>query len=307
MASSALPAEDGQEIRVLKWRPDGNASAVVQLLHGLGEHAGRYERFGRAAADRGIAVIAHDHRGHGPGAEPRGHFSDKQGWNRVIADVASVNAALRIEFPGLPVVMLGHSMGSYIAQSYLMRHPEDADLLILSASTLASPLEVRSGHLLASILAAVAPRSRSRLLNYMGFNAFNRRFRPARTDMDWLSRDEAEVDTFIADPLCGGPYSNALWRDLTSGLIEISSRAAINRVPVGLPILITGGSDDPVGGDQGMRRLHKAYANSGHVALSLSIYAGGRHEMLNETNRDQVTADLLDWIDNGVRAILLAQ
>ena len=303
MASSVLPAEDGREIRVLTWRPERAPSAVVQLLHGLGEHVGRYERFGNACAAAGIAVFAHDHRGHGPGAELRGHFADKHGWNRVIADVASVNAAIRIEYPDSPVVLFGHSMGSYIAQSYLMRHSGDADALVLSASTLASAFEVRSGNLLASLLAALVPRSRSRLLNYLGFNAFNRPFKPARTEMDWLSRDAAEVDKFIADPLCGGPYSNALWRDLTGGLIEISSQAARKRIPADMPILITGGSDDPVGGDKGMRRLHKAYADSGHSALLLKIYAGGRHEMLNETNRDTFTADVLDWIGESVKAV----
>jgi alpha-beta hydrolase superfamily lysophospholipase len=294
--SSVLPAEDGREIRVLKWRPDRGPSIVVQLLHGLGEHAGRYERFGDACAASGIAVFAHDHRGHGPGAELRGHFADRNGWNRVIADVASVNAAIRIEYPDSPVVMFGHSMGSYIAQSYLMRHPGDADALVLSASTFASAVDVRGGNLVASILAAFAAKSRSRLLNYLGFNAFNRPFRPARTEMDWLSRDEVEVDRFIADPLCGGPYSNALWRDLTGGLIEISSTAALGRIPADLPILITGGSEDPVGGDKGMRRLHKAYADTGHEKLTLKVYDGGRHEMLNEINREEFTADVIGWI-----------
>ena len=128
MASSVLPAEDGREIPVVRWLPAQTPKAVIQLLHGLGEHAGRYERFGNAAARQGFAVFAHNHRGHGRDAPLLGHYADAQGWNRVLADVASVNAAIRIEFPGLPVVMFGHSMGSYIAQAYLMRHPRDAEL-----------------------------------------------------------------------------------------------------------------------------------------------------------------------------------
>ena len=303
MVSLDLPAEDGHSIRVCRWRPKEAPTAIIQILHGLGEHAGRYERFAKAGVDAGHAVFAHDHRGHGSRAETRGHFADTRGWNCVIADVASVNTAIRIEYPGRPVVLFGHSMGSYIAQAYAMRHPQDLDLLILSASTSAAALEVRSGNLLATMLAAFAPRHQSGLLNYLGFNAFNRPFKPARTPMDWLSRDQSEVDKFIADPLCGGPYSNALWRDLTGGLIEIHARKALDRIPAALPILITGGSKDPVGGEKGMRRLYAAYASTGHNQLTLKLYEDGRHEMLNETNRDNVTADILDWIRRNIDTV----
>ena len=137
---------------------------------------------------------------HGTGADRRGHYADSDGWNRVIADVAGVNTAIRIRYPDTPVVLFGHSMGSYIAQSYAMRHPDDLSLLILSASTYASRLELRSGHLLAALLSVFGRRKTSSILNYVGFSSFNRPFKPARTEYDWLSRDPAEVDEFRRDP-----------------------------------------------------------------------------------------------------------
>jgi alpha-beta hydrolase superfamily lysophospholipase len=141
-------------------------------------------------------------------------------------------------------------------------------------------------------------RYRSERLRTMGFGAFNERFSPTRTDCDWLSRDAREVDKYIADPYCGATSSAGLWHDLLGGLLDIGSVTALRKVPADLPILITGGELDPVGGAAGMGRLAAAYERSGHTAVMLNVYAGGRHEMLNEVNRDAVTADVLAWLES---------
>jgi alpha-beta hydrolase superfamily lysophospholipase len=138
------------------------------------------------------------------------------------------------------------------------------------------------------------------MLDKLGFDRLNKRFEPARTPFDWLSRDEHEVDRYMADPLCGGPYTAGLWVDFLGGLSSVSSDSALQRIPGDLPILITGGSDDPVGGDDGMGKLMLHYAQTLHSRLTLKLYPGGRHEMLNETNRDEVTRDWLDWADRTV-------
>jgi alpha-beta hydrolase superfamily lysophospholipase len=140
----------------------------------------------------------------------------------------------------------------------------------------------------------------SPLLNKIGFEDFNNKFEPARTELDWLSRDPDEVDKYIADPLCGGPYTIGLWNDLLGGLRAIASNRALQDIPGNLPILITGGADDPVGGAHGMQQLSARYAETGHRRLATKIYPGGRHEMLNETNRDEFTADLLRWIETAL-------
>ncbi|MFV2002105.1 MAG: alpha/beta fold hydrolase, partial [Paracoccaceae bacterium] len=205
----------------------------------------------------------------------------------------------REDYPGLPLVLMGHSMGSYIAQSFVMRYPQNVSQLILSASTCAPRLRLRLGKLLATIdVWRHGPRYRSELLNQMSFGDFNQRFAPNRTEFDWLSRDEHEVDKYVDDPLCGVRSSSQLWRDLTGGMLDISSRRARAGVPNNLPLLIFGGQYDPVGGEKGLTLLANAYRKSGHEDVTLRIYADGRHEMLNETNRDEVTKDIIRWIED---------
>jgi len=298
VASSDLLADDGRRIPVCSWQPDpdNKPTTVVQIFHGLGEHAGRYERFAAACNERNLAVVSHDHRGHGETAAVAGHFADHAGWDKLIADALQVQQYISDTYPGTPIVLLGHSMGSYIAQSFVMRHPQNVSALILSASTFSSRSDLRVGHLLASLLALTGKRRKSMLLDKLGFGAFNKAFEPARTAFDWLSRDEAEVDQYVSDPLCGGPFSNQLWSDLTGGLLEITSANAVAVIPKHLPILILGGQRDPVGGAKGLSRLADVYRRTGHTNLTLKVYDDGRHEMLNEINRDEVSNDILRWI-----------
>jgi alpha-beta hydrolase superfamily lysophospholipase len=292
-----LRAADGHDIQVQIWQPNEPPTQVVQILHGLGEHAGRYSRFADAATARGCIVYCHDHRGHGEHADQLGHFSAKDGWSLLVSDVDTVHGEIVRRHPDLPLTLLAHSMGSYIAQSYLIEHSPKISSLILSASTWPS----RPLVLLAAALAKIegwrlGAHRNSALLQRLGFSNFNKPFQPSRTNSDWLSRDAAEVDTYIADPLCGGPYSVRLWSDLTAGLFGISSDAALRRIQADLPILITGGELDPVGGDKGMGQLAMHYAQTGHNRLKVKIYPQGRHEMLNELVRAEVTQDWLDWI-----------
>lgn len=297
---TTIDTTNGHSIPVITWKPKDRPAAILQIFHGLSEHAERYERFARAATAAGYMVVAHDHRGHGRACRESGlgHFSDADGWNLVLQDAKSVQESAGDQYPGLPVILLGHSMGSYIAQDFVMRHPHSVSALVLSGSTSPSRLKVTLGRWVAQWEGLRhGPRYRSKRLNAMGFGAFNRRFQPARTPFDWLSRDPAEVDRYIADPLCGAVASARLWQDLLGGLLAISSAKALQRIPSGLPVLITGGEDDPVGGRHGMTRLAAAWESSGHTAVTLTIYPGGRHEILNETNRDAVTGDILGWLE----------
>lgn len=292
-----LTADDGHRITVHDWHSadDTRPAAVIQVLHGLGEHAERYGRFAGACNENHLAVVAHNHRGHGE-KEGYGHFADEDGWGKVIADVLQVRQDIAARYPKLPVFLLGHSMGSFIAQSFVMRHGGNNAALILSGSNLASPMEIRVSQIATWLAATFAgKRKNSTLLNRMGLGKLNNRFEPARTRFDWISRDEDEVDRYVADPFCGGEFSNQLWCDLTGGLLEISSTEAIQSIRADLPVLILGGECDPVGGSVGLTRLAKAYRNTGHNNVTLQIYPGGRHEMLNETNRLEVTADIIRW------------
>ena len=295
---SVLHAEDGHEIHLQMWRPSGPTTHIIQIVHGLGEHSDRYARFAAAATARGCIVCCHDHRGHGHNSDEPGHFTDTDGWHAVVNDLHTVNGRLRESHASMPLVLLGHSMGSYIAQFYVMHFGGNVDAMILSASTLASRVPLSLAYAIAKIERwRLGARGRSALLDKLGFGNFNKAFQPARTEFDWLSRDDLEVDRYVADPLCGGPYSCGLWLDLIGGLLDISSDNAVSRIASDLPILITGGAADPVGGDKGMTKLLLRFAQTGHQRLKAKIYPGGRHEMLNEVNRDEVTRDWLDWVE----------
>jgi len=285
-------------IRGTHWRPDSAARGVIQIFHGLGEHHQRYERFAQLATARGLAVVAHDHRGHGEQAELPGHFSDSNGWQLLIDDAVRVNDTIREQYANVPTILLGHSMGSYVAQYYAMHHGDRLDALVLSASTWPQKSKLFPGRIIARIEAwRIGVQGKSELLHKLGFGAFNKPFEPARTELDWLSRDEAEVDAYIKDPLCGGPYSCGLWLDLMGGLGAIASDKALQRIRSDLPILLTGGSDDPVGGERGLTALAMHYAQTGHSRMTLKLYSEGRHEMLNEINRDEFSADVLNWVE----------
>ena len=292
-----LKAADEHEIHVQSWLPSRDVTAVIQVLHGLGEHADRYARFAATATHRGYALYVHDHRGHGSRAAQAGYFSDHSGWQCLVEDARRVNLLIRRRHADRVIVLLGHSMGSFLAQTYAMRHGGELSGLILSASTWPSRLQLIPARMLAQLETwRRGRRGTSALLDKLGFGNYNKSFEPARTGFDWLSRDAQEVDKYIADPRCGGPYTCGLWQDLLDGLLELSNEKSLAAIPATLPIMITGGSTDPIGGDTGMSQLAAHYGEAGHQHIKVKIYSGGRHEMLNEINRDQVSRDWLDWI-----------
>jgi alpha-beta hydrolase superfamily lysophospholipase len=293
-----LTADDGHAIHLQAWTPAGDAVGAIQLLHGLGEHIMRYERFAKSAVDRGYMVCGHDHRGHGVSNGERGYFTDENGWEKIVEDVRVVNDHMRSTCGSKPVFQLAHSMGSFIGQTFAMQYGARLAGLLLSGSSWPQRAQLLPGRLLANLESwRLGKRGHSALINVLGFGAFNRRFRPTRTEMDWLTRDEAEVDKYMADPHCGGPFTCGLWMDFLGGLFELGSDHSLARIPADLPILITGGSADPVGGEKGMTRLAMRYKQTSHQRVKLKIYPECRHEMLNEVNREEVTADWLDWIE----------
>ncbi|MEM9688569.1 MAG: lysophospholipase [Pseudomonadota bacterium] len=294
--SFTLVADDKTTIHARRWDVE-QPSLIVQIIHGLGEHTGRYARLAAALNEAGFGVYAHDHRGHGEQAELRGYFSDNNGWQWLIDDSSTVFDAIRSAHDGVPIVVLGHSMGSFVAQSLAIKRSFDLAALVLSGSTWPSSVKLLPGSLTANLVGLLRGRTtHSPLLDGLGFTALNKAFAPTRTESDWLSRDEAEVDKYTNDPLCGGPFTIGLWQDFLSGMRSVGNDGALNRVRSDLPILIMGGEKDPVGGDKGMGDLMTHYAQTGHSRLSIRIYDDARHEMFNETNRDEVTADVINWL-----------
>lgn len=302
--TTRLATDDSASIAVYQWAlPSGVApKAVVQLAHGMAEHARRYDHVAQTLRQAGYAVYASDHRGHGQTArspEDLGFFAYTDGWQRVVDDLHRVNRHIEARHPEVPIVLLGHSMGSFLAQQYLFTHGSTLAAAVLSGTNSGGAALVRVALGLAHIeRLRLGPRGRSKLLQAASFGDFNRRFKPARTEFDWLSRDPAEVDKYIADPLCGFSMTVQGWIDVFGGLLRIEEQASRERVPRDLPIYLFAGAEDPVGhAGKGVVGLFDAYRRAGVADVTHKLYAGGRHEMFNEINRDEVTGDLIAWLD----------
>ncbi|MGB5813321.1 MAG: lysophospholipase [Polyangiales bacterium] len=297
---------DGAKLHVSGWTIE-NPKAVVHILHGMAEYGSRYQRLAAALADAGYSTYAHDHRGHGKsihnGHTP-GHMADHDAWNRIVEDAHGVNREIAKRHPGVPMIVLGHSMGSFVAQQLLFEHPSDMVAVGLSSSNGKPPAIAAVGKVLARIeRMRVGRRSSSPLLQKMTFGDYNKRFAPNRTEFDWLSRDPNEVDVYVADPLMGFPVTTQTWIDMIDALGRIADRKNVASVPKDMPLYLFAGDKDPVGDNgKGMRSLRDAYKQAGIFDVRLKLYEGGRHEMFNETNRDEVTQDFITWCDEVVAA-----
>ncbi|AKF10239.1 alpha/beta hydrolase [Sandaracinus amylolyticus] len=298
-----LRADDGVEIAVHRWLPAGKPRGIVQIAHGMAEHGKRYARLAQQLNDAGWAVYASDHRGHGLTAKTDaevGHFCDEDGWNRVIADLRMIAQHARREHPGVPYVLFGHSMGSFLAQTLVLRHPQELDALVLSGSTAGGGPLVAAGKQAAKLeRIRVGKRGTSPLLTQLSFGSYNRGFE-GRTKYDWLSRDPVEVDLYCADARCGFEVTTQTWIDLLGALEELG-RGQWSRLPRELPILVFAGELDPVGErGKGVRRLVDTMRKAGLGRVTDRLYPAGRHEMINETNRDEVMGSLVRWLDEHV-------
>ncbi|OEC37276.1 Lysophospholipase, alpha-beta hydrolase superfamily [Pseudomonas cuatrocienegasensis] len=301
LATLWLDRPDGTALYVRHWQGDAAPRAVLMLAHGMAEHAGRYARLAEALVAAGFAVYAHDQRGHGLTGERSvlGHFADHDGWARVVDDLAGLNHHIRQAHPQLPIILLGHSMGSYIATAYLMQHSCSVQGAVLSGSNYQPRTLYRVARLIARLESwRQGPLGRSALLAWLSFGSFNRAFTPARTAYDWLSRDADEVDRYIADPLCGARCTNQLWLDLLAGLQQITPVASLAQIDQALPLLIIGGACDPVSQGTRLQHLADALRSAGHTRTDLRVYPEARHELFNELNRDAVTADLIAWLEH---------
>ena len=305
-----LTTPDAVDLFVYCWLPNGGPKneqpkAVVQIAHGLAEHAGRYARLADALNSVGYAVYANDHRGHGrsvKSAGDLGFFAECDGWRKCVDDLWQLNRNVAAAHPGLPMVLLGHSMGSTLAEQLMGDHGDVlAGVALSGANGKPALLAKIGGALTRAERARLGARGKSELVQSLTFDAFNKKFAPPRTAFDWLSRDPAEVDKYVADPLCGFPATVQLWIDLLEGWAAVSRAAHRNRVPKALPLYLIAGGRDPVSGNT--RQLEpwmREYRDAGVLNLTHKFYPEARHELFNEINRDEVTRDLIGWLDQVV-------
>lgn len=296
MDTRLITSKDGHQIEVLTW-PNPQAKAWVHLLHGMAEHVSRYDEFANHLVDAGFAVVAHNHRGHGASPSTTiGLYAEQDGWQKVLQDIDTVRDDIPTD---IPYFMFAHSMGTFITQAYLATQPKPIDGLILSGSNIQPSPLLKAGRVVANIerLRKGAMNS-SGLLQFLSFGSFNNAFKPNRTEFDWLSRDDTQVDKYIADPLCGFDCKIQLWLDMFAGLIDLYGNKTYRKIQKDLPILLFGGDKDPVGEmGKGVPKLAKAYETSGQNNVTCKLYENGRHEMLNEINRKEVYCDVVNWLD----------
>ena len=294
---------EGSPCQGYRFMPDDGApKAILHIVHGLAEHALRYRPLAEALTADGWGVYAHDHRGHGataPSDEALGFFADDGGWDLVVEDLGKLVAHEKAQHAGCPFVLFGHSMGSFAVQDYISRPGAESLTAVVLSGVAGPPPPIAT---VARGLARVerwrqGKKGRSALLRKASFDDYNRQFRPNRTAADWLSKDPSEVDKYIEDPKCGFEGTNQLWIDLLDALSAMFASERLANIDKGTPIYIFAGDADPVGrSGKGVRALADALRGAGVKRVDMKLYPTGRHEMLNEINREEVVMDLKAWL-----------
>jgi alpha-beta hydrolase superfamily lysophospholipase len=275
-------AGDGQQISAYRWDPSDTPRAAVQVTHGMGEHALRYEDFAQAMNDHGLVVYAQDHRGHGATAG-EGELGDlgEGGWPALVADIGLLTATIQPQHPGLPLILLGHSMGSFAVQQYLLDHSADTDAVILTGTAVIDLLEPALD-----------------LDQPLDLSMFNTPFQPARTDYDWLTRDATVVDAYVSDPRCGFGIDTGSAKAMFAGARRLADPADVAAMRRDLPVYIAAGESDPVNGQLALLTpLADRYRAAGLSDVTVITYPQARHEILNEINNGEVIAAIISWVN----------
>jgi alpha-beta hydrolase superfamily lysophospholipase len=300
MQSFSIESEDKVQVQAYLW-PAEKPVAVLQITHGMMEHARRYDHFARWMNDHHIAVYANDHIGHGLNAKTAAelcHFPRKDDWQRSVDIMHLLTKRIHSDHPGLPLFILGHSMGSVLVQTYMINYGRQATAYILSGLINQPKLMAQLGLILSWMLSGMFGHDhRSDLLISLGYGQYKKKFKPVSTDFDWLSSDPLCVDEYVSSPLCGIPLTNRFYQNLFHGFEYVSRRNNLKKITAGTPVYVFAGSMDPAGNSGKIPvKICGLLKNIAKAKVDLKLYPGGRHEMLNEVNREEVYKDLLNWM-----------
>ena len=297
-----FPSADGKtSIHAVEWLPDGEIKAVLQITHGVSEYILRYEPFAAYLTEHGFAVVGHDHIGHGESVAPgaaRLYFGPKGSWDWVIRDIHTLRNLAAQRFPGIPYFLLGHSMGSFAARTYLIRHPGTVDGAVIMGTGQMAPALLAGGKLYATCAAAIKGEDYcDPMVDKLSFDTYNKIFAPNRTAFDWLSVNEENVDWYISHPLCGGSPTLGLFREMLGGMQFIAKPENLKKMDLTTPILFISGEMDPVGDcSKGVLLASRSFEAAGVQDVSVKLYPELRHEILNETCRETVYDDVCRWL-----------
>jgi len=295
----SLSPSPGLHQKALLRLPEGPPRGAVQIIHGMAEHIRRYAPLARALGEAGYLVAGQNLRGHGEEAPLRGYFARRGGWDALLADIHALRLEVARLYPGLPHVLLGHSMGSFLARCYLAEHGGGLQGAVLSGTGSVGRGAALAGRFLAGGLVLLGRGRRpAKLLDALAFSGNNRPFCPARTPFDWLSRDATQVAAYAQDPLCGFVLTGAGYRDLFTGLLRLREKRLVGETPKNLPLLFLSGDRDPVEKNgAGVLAAARAYSLAGAGEVTVKLYPQARHEVFNEENREEVYRDLLCWLE----------
>lgn len=299
-AEFRINANDGTEIQGYKWINTQNSEhkAVIQISHGMAEHILRYDDFANFLTANGFIVYGNNHRGHGPIAGIKGHFAEEDGFEKVVDDMKLITNRIAGEHPNLPVFILGHSMGSFLTRRYVQKYQNTLAGIILSGTGDSQGVMGKIGLFIAkwskSRNGATTP---SPMMDKLVFGNFNKKLKPARTPFDFLTRDATIVDKYVADEHCGFVCTNGFFVDLISGIETINQDGEILKMTVDLPAYLIAGNKDPIGNyGKDVQQVFNKYRKLGMPNVSITLYDGARHEILNETNKEEVYQDILSWL-----------
>ena len=302
-----FPSSDGRTlIHVNQWTPVGREIVgVVQIAHGVAEYGARYAPFAQYLCGSGFAVVANDHLGHGQSrieGAPMVYLGEKDGWWHVVDDIEELRRRTAGVFPHKPYFLFGHSMGSFLSRTHLIRYPGRLSGCVLCGTGHPSSAVIAGGKLVADReIRRLGKKAFSARADALAFGAYNQHFAPARTKVDWISASEANVDAYLADPLCGGDATLGLFRDMLEGLAYFTRQSNINKMDRNLPVFFIAGDRDPVGDmGGGVRKAYGCFQKAGVRDLRIKLYHGLRHEILNEVTKQYVYRDVLDWLTERV-------
>ena len=289
----------GGRIHGCRWTPNGPVEAVVQIIHGIAERVERYDEFAQYLNERGILVVAEDHMGHGQSVEEDGTLGFFEGgWNAAVDDSYHLLETTRAEFPEQPYLLFGHSMGSFMTRSLLIRYPDSGitHAVICGTGWISAPMLSVGLSVARSTAKRIGEKTPSEKLHKLVFGGYNKRVEHPRTEFDWLSRDCRIVDEYIADPLCGFMETSGLLRDMLGGMAFNQKKSNLERMDKELPVLFIAGGDDPVGNyGSGVRQCAQSFRDSGMKKVECRIFPLGRHEILNEINREEIYDTVYHW------------
>lgn len=301
--------EEGLDIYTYKWEDENikKTKAVIQIAHGMAETAQRYETFAKVLTENGYIVYINDHRGHGKTAkiiENVGHLAEKEGFRCLVEDMYTLTNIIKKENEDLPIYLFGHSMGSFASQRYIMDYGNNLSGLILCGSNGKQGIILNFAHMIINReIKKYGRRSRSNKINDLIFGGEIIR-RNEKTKFDWLSRDKEQVEKYINDPFCGVVCSCGFFYDLVQGLKEIEDKENLKKVPLDIPIYIISRDKDPIGKNgKGVLRLRDRYIKLGVKDVTCKLYKDGRHELLNEINKEEVFEDIICWLNNKIEIL----